>query len=31
VILHFEVRGGKIVRINDIPVDTYSYEAFFTP
>jgi ketosteroid isomerase-like protein len=30
VILHFELLGGKIVRINDIPVDTYSYEAFFT-
>jgi ketosteroid isomerase-like protein len=31
VILHFEIRNDKIVRINDIPVDTYSYEAFFQP
>jgi len=31
VILHFQVRRGKIARINDIPVDTYGYEAFFTP
>jgi ketosteroid isomerase-like protein len=30
VILHFEIRNHKIARINDIPVDTYRYEAFFT-
>jgi ketosteroid isomerase-like protein len=29
VILHFEIRNDRIARINDIPVDTYSYEAFF--
>lgn len=30
-ILHFEIRNGRIARINDIPVDTYVYDAFFTP
>jgi hypothetical protein len=29
VILHFEIENHRIVRINDIPVDTYCYEAFF--
>lgn len=30
VILHFQIENGRIVRINDIPVDTHEYEAFFT-
>jgi len=31
VILHFKIRNGKIAKINDIPVDLYAYEKFFTP
>ena len=31
VVLHFEMRQGRIARIDDIPVDTYAYEAFFDP
>ncbi|GGB69445.1 nuclear transport factor 2 family protein [Fictibacillus barbaricus] len=30
VILHFEIRNGKITRVNDIPVNLYEYETFFT-
>lgn len=30
VILHFRIENGRIMRINDIPVDAYEYEAFFT-
>jgi ketosteroid isomerase-like protein len=31
VILHFVFKDGKVARINDIPVDLYAYETFFTP
>ncbi|GGB69461.1 nuclear transport factor 2 family protein [Fictibacillus barbaricus] len=30
VILHFEIKDGKIRKVNDIPLDLYEYEKFFT-
>jgi len=30
VILHFVIKDGKVVKINDIPMDLYEYEKFFT-
>lgn len=29
VIMHFEIAGGRIVRMNDFPVDPYAWERFF--
>ena len=31
VLMHFEIDGGRIVRIDDFPVDTYAWERFYTP
>jgi ketosteroid isomerase-like protein len=29
VIMHFEIRDGKIVRMDDFPVDPYAWESFY--
>jgi hypothetical protein len=31
VIMHFEIRNGRIARANDFPVDTYDWEQFYAP
>jgi ketosteroid isomerase-like protein len=31
VVMHFEFEDGKITRLDDFPVDTYTWEEFFTP
>jgi ketosteroid isomerase-like protein len=31
VLMHFEIDGGRIVRIDDFPLDTNAWERFFTP
>ncbi|HYC50990.1 MAG TPA: nuclear transport factor 2 family protein [Gemmatimonadaceae bacterium] len=28
--MHFEIRDGRIVRMNDFPIDTHAWERFFT-
>jgi ketosteroid isomerase-like protein len=29
--MHFEIDAGRIVQIDDFPLDTYAWERFFTP
>jgi ketosteroid isomerase-like protein len=29
--MHFEIDDGKIVRMDDFPLDTYAWERFYTP
>jgi ketosteroid isomerase-like protein len=31
VVMHFEIKDGKLTRIDDFPVDTYAWETFYTP
>jgi ketosteroid isomerase-like protein len=31
VLMHFQIEGGKIVRMDDFPFDTYHWERFYTP
>jgi ketosteroid isomerase-like protein len=31
VMMHFQFKDGKIVHIDDFPVDTYAWEKFYTP
>jgi ketosteroid isomerase-like protein len=31
VLMHFEVEGGRITRMDDFPLDTYAWERFYCP
>jgi hypothetical protein len=31
VLMHFEIRDGKITRMDDFPFDAYAWERFYTP
>ena len=31
VVMHFQFEDGKVTRIDDFPIDTYAWEAFYTP